>query len=83
MKCETLYLCDPEKNVECGKHSCYAENGPCCCTHNKDYALCIENAPVIVMTKEDQEACSNNALNFIAQLEIATKVALKRYNIHQ
>lgn len=81
MKCETLYLCDPEKNVKCGKQSCYAGNGPCYCTNNKDYALCIEDAPIIVMTKEDQKVCIENGLNFIAQLEIATKVALKRYNL--
>lgn len=83
MKCETLYLCDPEKNVKCGKQSCYAGNGPCYCTNNKDYALCIKDAPIVVMTKEDQEVCLKNGLNFIAQLEIATKVALKRYNLHQ
>ena len=82
MECKNLYLCDPDKNIKCRKNSCYVFNEPCHCTHNKDYAFCIEGDPVIVMTKEDQEICLENGLNFMTHLDISIKVAIKRYNLH-
>lgn len=35
---EPLYLCDTEKNTECGKKSCYINNGVCSHTTNVEYA---------------------------------------------
>lgn len=81
MKHETLYLCDPEKNVKCGKQSCYAVDEPCYCTKNKDYALCVEGAPIVV-TILDREVCLKDGSKFIAQFDIATKAAIKRYNLY-
>ena len=33
-----LYLCDPEKNTECNKKSCFINGGPCNKTSNINFA---------------------------------------------
>lgn len=32
-----IYICDPEKNVECTKTGCYINDGPCHLTLNKGF----------------------------------------------
>ncbi len=33
-----LFVCDPEKNTECTKESCYINGGECHHTTHKEYA---------------------------------------------
>lgn len=35
---KTLYICDPNKNTECSKTSCYINGGPCFHTTKKEYS---------------------------------------------
>lgn len=38
-KAKEVWLCDPRKNKDCRKTSCYLNDGPCRCTTRKEYAL--------------------------------------------
>ena len=34
-----IYNCDPDKNINCPKESCYVHGGPCSQTTNKEYEM--------------------------------------------
>ena len=34
-----FYYCDPEKNVDCKKTSCYINGGLCCKTSHEEYKI--------------------------------------------
>lgn len=34
-----LYDCDPDKNIECRKRSCYINGGECKATHDERYKV--------------------------------------------
>lgn len=38
-KAKDVWLCDPRKNADCRKTSCYINGGPCRCTTNEKCAL--------------------------------------------
>lgn len=38
LRIKLLYMCDPDKNIECKKKNCYTNNGECMQTDNKKYA---------------------------------------------
>lgn len=76
-----LYLCDPGKAETCGKDACYANGGPCYLTSNPEQA-CVKNGEaVLVMTKKQQDEIAEVSLDELAdQTEIATKLAIERFN---
>lgn len=52
------YLCDPEKNKECGKQRCFLHGGPCHLTTNPNYRKVISgeksSKPIIKKKKEEK-----------------------------
>lgn len=44
---QPLYLCDPEKNINCTKESCYINSGPCSSTTKPEFAFTNENGEPI------------------------------------
>ena len=52
-KSETLYICDPKKNVTCTKEGCYINGGPCFCTSNKEYAETDKNEDSIEASEDN------------------------------
>lgn len=52
---QPLYLCNPEKNVNCTKESCYTNNGPCSSTTKPEFAFTNENGESIKEHYEEEE----------------------------
>jgi hypothetical protein len=50
-----LYSCDPEKNINCTKESCYISAGPCSSTTKPEYAFTNENGEPIKEDYEEEE----------------------------
>ena len=46
---EIWYLCDPEKNADCRKRSCYKYKGPCMLTKNRDAAICTKSGKAVMV----------------------------------
>lgn len=42
-----LYLCNPEKNINCTKECCYINNGLCSSTTKPEFAFTKENGEPI------------------------------------
>ena len=42
-----LYLCDPQKNKNCKKTSCYLNHGECRCTGEREYSVVDENGKAL------------------------------------
>ena len=53
-KIRVIYVCDPAKNVKCGKEGCWdIYNGPCRCTSRKKFAKTDEKGkPMIASDAE-------------------------------
>ena len=51
---ETVYICDPAKNVGCSKRGCHINGGPCYSTLTPDCAVTEGGEPVadIALMKE-------------------------------
>ena len=48
-----LYLCDPEKNINCEKTICYSKTSESCiCTSHKDFAQTNDNGEPIIVYDE-------------------------------
>ena len=45
---KVLYECDPRKNTECRKTSCFKYNGPCRRTAHPEYAVRDENGEPVI-----------------------------------
>lgn len=54
MNKDGLFLCDPDKNVECRKTACYINGGRCECTHHKEFAKDEEETPCQEKTAEGE-----------------------------
>ena len=46
-----LYICDPRKNKDCLKTSCFKYNGPCRRTSHAEYAERDENGDPVIAEK--------------------------------
>ena len=53
---EKLYLCDPQKNRDCKKTSCFINYGPCKFTKDKKYAVTDENGKALGYTIAQYDA---------------------------
>lgn len=55
-KKEETYPCDPEKNKDCGKQSCYLHGGPCRLTTNPKFQKTfLKESPKNVKKKDKGE----------------------------
>ena len=43
-----VYECDPEKNVECKKETCFVNGGACEMTHQLEYAKAFSKTYTII-----------------------------------
>ncbi len=78
---ENFYLCDPTLNTICNKSGCYINGGPCRLTYNPDKAYKLDNAPILIISKEDfdeREAMDVNSYNDFIDMKIA--LAILRFN---
>lgn len=50
-----LYLCDPEKNTECNKKSCFINSGPCNKTFNINFAAQPVGTVTVVLDANESE----------------------------
>lgn len=58
----TLYVCDPEKNVECRKTSCcylleLAEGGVCSATFHREYAREYQDGTPMIYERTERKKC--------------------------
>jgi hypothetical protein len=60
---ETVYICDPAKNVGCSKTGCHINGGPCYSTSAADCAVVEGGEPVadIALMKEASDICDKRA----------------------
>ena len=48
-KKEIWYLCDPGKNEQCRKRSCYQHKGPCMLTKDRNAAICTKSGKAVIV----------------------------------
>lgn len=51
---KTKYICDPKKNTECKKTSCWIYGGLCNCTTKPECAALHENGQPMTAETDDQ-----------------------------
>ena len=56
---KTIYICDPEKNTECKKTSCWKKGGLCNCTTKPECAALHENGQPMKAKTEDYQPFKN------------------------
>lgn len=47
---DTYYFCDPTKNINCSKTSCYINGGPCRATTKEEYSMDGEANPLWLLS---------------------------------
>lgn len=57
-KKEETYPCDPEKNKDCGKQSCYLHGGPCRLTTNPKYSKIAQEEVLPTKIKNKKKEAS-------------------------